>query len=84
MLSKPSSSAFKAIIGAVLFASFITVGCNNSKEEAKEEPAKTEEAAPATTTPATIDTTNPGDTGVNDRPGATGNKDAPPPPPSSN
>jgi len=79
MLSKPSSTAFKAIIGAVLFASVVTIGCNNSKEESKETEKK-EEVTPA---PATIDTTNAGDTGVNDRPGAPGNKDAPPPPPSN-
>ena len=80
MLSKPSSTAFKAIMSAVLFASVVAIGCNNSKEETKETEKK-EEVTPA---PATKDTTNPADTGVNDRPGATGNKDAPPPPPPSN
>lgn len=81
MLMKPSS-AFKAIIAAVLFTSVITISCNNSKEA--KEPEKTEEAAPAPAAPATNDSTA-AEESPDKKPGATGNKeeDAPPAAPSN-
>ncbi len=45
MIRKSPKNAFKAILGGVLFASFILIGCNNEKKEAAAEPAKVEDAS---------------------------------------
>jgi hypothetical protein len=54
MIRKSSSIALKAVLG-ILFASFITIGCNSSGEDKKETPADSTTApvaAPATDTSA--------------------------------
>jgi len=55
MIRKSSSTVLKAILGVVLFASFMTAGCNSGGEEKKEPPAdstSTPAAAPTTDTSA--------------------------------
>jgi hypothetical protein len=58
MIRKPSSTALRALVCAILFASFITVSCNDNKKESKES-TTTDSIAPAP-----IDTTKTVDTGT--------------------
>lgn len=54
MIRKSSLTAFKTIMGGILFASVIAIGCNSSGDEKKEStPADSSTTAPA---PAAADT----------------------------
>jgi len=58
MIRKPSSTAFKALAAAILFASFITVSCNSDKKTESTESTKTDTASTAPApAPVTTDTT---------------------------
>ena len=58
---KPSSTALKALLSGILFASLFVIGCNNDKKTETQESTKTDTVVPA---PAPVDTTQKVDTGV--------------------
>ena len=58
MLNKPTTTAFKTLACAAIFASFIFAGCSSSEEktESTESAPATTEVAPATSDTATATT----------------------------